>query len=206
MWRGRLGTGTGTAAALHFLDRRLAPSTMNNYNSQWSKFSTFCATAKPDALQALPASHTTIACYIGYLGERGTVHAASLQPYLSAINNVHRDFDFDPPALGHLVARVRAGLADAQALVHKKDARLQLPAAECETIMQRMGPPTRTLTCGTARRTILRPSLPMGTPREHRRPCRSTRHRHRQGHCHAARPQRQRPTPKRDHARHPATY
>ena len=35
------------------------------------------------------------------------VRAKSLQPYLSALNRIHRDLECDEPALGHVVQQVR---------------------------------------------------------------------------------------------------
>jgi hypothetical protein len=51
-----------------------------------------------------------VASYIGSIAEKGAVAAASLQPYLSAINSMHSDFGFDKPGVGHLVFLVRRGL------------------------------------------------------------------------------------------------
>ena len=48
---------------------------------------------------------------LGYLLESGT---KSLQPYLSAINAVHNDFEYPPPACGHLVKLARKGFAELQ--------------------------------------------------------------------------------------------
>jgi integrase len=135
MWASRLGEGSGTAAALDFLERGLAPLTLSAYGGLWGAFASFCGGAEPKALCALPATEETVSRYIGHLGEKGTVAATSLQPYLSAINSVHLDFGHAEPALGHLIKRVRHGLAESQAEVYKRPQRLQMPASEAEIIM-----------------------------------------------------------------------
>jgi hypothetical protein len=65
-------------------------------------------------MSALPASSQTVVTYLGYLLESGTISAKSLQPYLSAINAVHNDFEYPPPACGHLVKLARKGFAELQ--------------------------------------------------------------------------------------------
>ena len=57
------------------------------------------------------------------------VRAGSLQPYLSAINRVHRDMDEQEPALGHLVQQYRRGLAHRQADAGRGARRVYLPPA-----------------------------------------------------------------------------
>jgi hypothetical protein len=56
------------------------------------------------------------------------VAAGSLQPYLSAINAVHRDLMLPPPALGEAVNRFRRGLANRQAGEDRAAERVYLPA------------------------------------------------------------------------------
>jgi hypothetical protein len=65
-------------------------------------------------MSALPASSQTVVAYLGYLLESGSISAKSLQPYLSAINAVHNDFEYPPPACGHLVKLARKGFAELQ--------------------------------------------------------------------------------------------
>ena len=65
-------------------------------------------------MSALPASSQTVVTYLGYLLVSGTISAKSLQPYLSAINAVHNDFEYPPPACGHLVKLARKGFAELQ--------------------------------------------------------------------------------------------
>ena len=65
-------------------------------------------------MSVLPGSSQTVVAYLGYLLESGTISAKSLQPYLSAINAVHNDFEYPPPACGHLVKLARKGFAELQ--------------------------------------------------------------------------------------------
>ena len=66
---------------------------------------------------ALTVSSQTVVTYKGYLLEAGTISAKSLQPYLSALNAVQNDFEYPPPACGHLVKLARKGFADLQGSV-----------------------------------------------------------------------------------------
>ena len=63
-------------------------------------------------MSALPASSQTVVAYLGFLLESDTISAKSLQPYLSAINAVHNDFEYRPPEYGHLVKLARKGFAE----------------------------------------------------------------------------------------------
>jgi hypothetical protein len=65
-------------------------------------------------MSALPASSQTVVTYLGYLLESDTISAKLLHPYLSVINEVHNNFEYPPPACGHLVKLVRKGLAELQ--------------------------------------------------------------------------------------------
>jgi hypothetical protein len=65
-------------------------------------------------MSALPASSQTVVAYLGYLLESDSISAKSLQPYLSAIHVVHNDFEYPPPACGHLVKLVRKSFAELQ--------------------------------------------------------------------------------------------
>jgi hypothetical protein len=94
------------------------PSPVKHYDQKWLKLETFTAQVQDDAgaprMSALPASSQTVVAYLGYLLESGTISAKSLQPYLSAINAVHNDFEYPPPACGHLVNLARKGFAELQ--------------------------------------------------------------------------------------------
>lgn len=64
------------------------------------------------------------------------VRAGSLQPYLSAINRVHRDMDEQEPALGHLVQQYRRGLAHRQADAGRGARRVYLPPDVAGQLME----------------------------------------------------------------------
>ena len=108
----------GFEAAVRLLQGGRRPSTVKSYDHKWLKFEVFTSQAQDDAgaprLCALPASSQTVVAYLGYLLEAGTINAKSLQPYLSAINAVHNDFEYPPPACGHLVKLARKGFAELQ--------------------------------------------------------------------------------------------
>ena len=61
--------------------------------------------------------------------------AKSLQPYLSAINRVHRDLEMDEPALGHLVQQVRRSIALRQAGAGRGTQRVYLPPPVVEKVL-----------------------------------------------------------------------
>ena len=63
------------------------------------------------------------------------VRAKSLQPYLSAVNRVHRDLEFDEPALGHVVQQVRRGVALRQANAGRPSQRVYLPPPMVERVL-----------------------------------------------------------------------
>eukprot|EP00873_Tetraselmis_striata_P023953 jgi/Tetstr1/444217/TSEL_032110.t1 len=62
----------------------------------------------------MAADPGTMARYVTWLGNMGTIKASSLQSYLSALNNFFKDHGREPMALGDLVSRVRKGLAASQ--------------------------------------------------------------------------------------------
>eukprot|EP00854_Cymbomonas_tetramitiformis_P000969 gene969-biopygen822 len=51
---------------------------------------------------------------MAHLMSKGTIKAASLQPYLSAINDYHEGMGYDGPAKGHSVSRAVKGMASLQ--------------------------------------------------------------------------------------------
>jgi hypothetical protein len=94
------------------------PSTFKSHDQKWFKFENFTSQVQDDAgaprMSVLPASSQTVVTYLGYLLESGSIRAKSLQPYLSVINVVHNDFEYPPPAYGHLVKLARKGFAELQ--------------------------------------------------------------------------------------------
>eukprot|EP00873_Tetraselmis_striata_P018029 jgi/Tetstr1/438293/TSEL_026860.t1 len=93
----------------------------------------------------LGGTAATVARYIAWQGVRGTVKAASLQPYLSAINGFYRDHGAEPVAQGDLISTVRKGLAASQ--LERRRARTDVPARLitrtlrlAETLREEFGP------------------------------------------------------------------
>jgi hypothetical protein len=82
------------------------------------KFEVFTAQVQDDAgvprMCALSASSQTVVTYLGYHLESGSISVKSLQSYLSVINVVHNDFEYQSPACGHLVKLVHKGFAELQ--------------------------------------------------------------------------------------------
>eukprot|EP00873_Tetraselmis_striata_P021815 jgi/Tetstr1/442079/TSEL_003162.t1 len=86
-----------------------APATAASYASCMEL--RFCEEERRPALAADPG---TMARYVTWLGNTGTIKASSSQPYLSAVNNFFTDHGQEPMALADLVSRVRKGLAASQ--------------------------------------------------------------------------------------------
>ena len=117
----------GAATALRLLEGALAPSTYAQYGRLFSDFAEFCA---DEDLCPLPADPWAVFCYVGHLAELGTWAEGSLQPIFSAINRVHRDLDFQPPAVdNHFLSSARRGLARAQVQLGTRDTRIPIPAS-----------------------------------------------------------------------------
>eukprot|EP00873_Tetraselmis_striata_P036558 jgi/Tetstr1/456822/TSEL_043496.t1 len=68
----------------------------------------FCEDERRPALAADPG---TMARYVMWLENLGTIKASSLQSYMSAVNNFFKDHGREPMALGGLASRARKGLA-----------------------------------------------------------------------------------------------
>jgi hypothetical protein len=103
--------GTGGQAAIELLVRGRSANTHRNYRSKIRLYFEFCAQTgsdpiAPDALFGVR--------YVHFLAERGTIHADSLQPYLSAVNSFLDDLELPRVAIGSLVALAKRGVALAQ--------------------------------------------------------------------------------------------
>ena len=123
---GKLQGVRGAETAVRLLDRGLADTTQGQYSRLFADFADYCAA---EGLSYLPASQSTVFCYIGYVAEKGTWAADSMQPIFSAINDAHRALGLDPPALrDHFLQRARAGMSRAQAELQTRDTRIPLPA------------------------------------------------------------------------------
>ena len=81
-------------------------NTWVSYGGKVQRFLNFCAEY---GFTPLPASQRTVLCYLAFLSDEDEVHARSLQPYLTAINQLHGDFHFDKPAIGTTITRARHG-------------------------------------------------------------------------------------------------
>jgi hypothetical protein len=101
----------GAIEAARLLSQGRRPATVASYAGKFDRFFSFCVQVQIERgfapLCPMPASESTVLLYLGWLFHEGRVHAASLQPYLSAINQMHIDFGFPAPALGHDVRLAR---------------------------------------------------------------------------------------------------
>eukprot|EP00873_Tetraselmis_striata_P042439 jgi/Tetstr1/462703/TSEL_007668.t1 len=95
------------------------------YGSAIRPFLEFCA---EQGVPPLGGTAATVARYIAWQGLWGTVKAASLQPYLSAINGFYRDHCAEPVAQGDLISKVRKGLAASQVEPDPPGVRTDVPA------------------------------------------------------------------------------
>eukprot|EP00873_Tetraselmis_striata_P006694 jgi/Tetstr1/426958/TSEL_017171.t1 len=94
----------------------------------WHQALTEMAVAERVGVPPLGGTAATVARYIAWRGLRGTVKAASLQPYLSAINGFYRDHGAEPVAQGDLISKVRKGLAASQVEPDPPGVRTDVPA------------------------------------------------------------------------------
>ena len=131
-WDDMLGDHPEREGIMAKMARRLASSTADVYGGHFARFWRWCE-AQPDHPSALPASTGTVLRWLeADVVAGGKVRAASLQPYLSAINAVHADLEYERPALGHAVAAYKAGLAHTQADGGREAERVYLPAEAVE--------------------------------------------------------------------------
>ena len=124
----QLGASPAAETVIRLATHSLAPSTNGNYSKRWQQFQRYCERAQ---LQSLPATSSTCALFLAHLYTTGRIQPQSIQPYLSAINRVHRDVLglTDGPAGGPLISDLRAGWEQDRAdrgLQH--DERVPLPA------------------------------------------------------------------------------
>eukprot|EP00873_Tetraselmis_striata_P009406 jgi/Tetstr1/429670/TSEL_019567.t1 len=107
-----LGSDTLGVQTLELLSVAWAPANAASYASCMKQHFRFCEEERRPTLAADPG---TMARYVTWLGNMGTIKASSLlPPYLSAVNNFFKDHGREPMALGDLVSRVRKGLAASQ--------------------------------------------------------------------------------------------
>ena len=135
-WRATLGDHAETDAILGVVGASLAPKTAANYGCHFSRFALWCE-RQPDRPSPLPASTTSVLRWLaGDVTAADRVRAGSLQPYLSALNRVHRDLALDEPALGHMVQQYRRGLALRQADDGRAARRVYLPPDVAEHVLE----------------------------------------------------------------------
>lgn len=120
----RLGDDPLGRRALALVAGSLAPSTAGSYGSAFESFLQFCS---EDGLSPFAVGEQHVVRYVAWLGERGQVAAASLQPYLSAINRFLADHCLPAVALGPLVQRARKGLQLQQVDTRPQPVRVGLP-------------------------------------------------------------------------------
>ncbi|XRB22085.1 hypothetical protein RI054_29g119350 [Pseudoscourfieldia marina] len=88
-----------------WIAQSLSAGSYRTYGGTWRMFQKYCDEA---GVCSLPATSYTVACYLKWLGERGTVQKKSLKPYLSVINTVHKDLGYrQRPAIGALVKSMK---------------------------------------------------------------------------------------------------
>ena len=131
----------GATQAAHLLQRGRRPRTIKGYESKFERFCSFCEEEQIEAgfepLCPMPASRATVLLFLGYLQDEDKVHAASLQPYMSAIIQAHIDFGFPAPAMGHDVNLARKGFGEVEGEHTLKTAvRSPLPARVAYEILQ----------------------------------------------------------------------
>ena len=99
-WGTVIGDCPERDSILSRLSHSIAESTASNYGRYFTRFVEFCE-GEPDAPSPLPATTATVIRWV----EKAlspTVAEQSLQPYLSAINKVHKDVGHEEPAMGYV--------------------------------------------------------------------------------------------------------
>ncbi|KAK3243467.1 hypothetical protein CYMTET_46881 [Cymbomonas tetramitiformis] len=135
-WRSELGPSRLTELAVSMQRKALLDTTKDNYGPKARRFILFC---ERDQRPWLPASEATVLLYIASLLEDGNIQSASLQPYLSAINNYHEDLGHPGPAKGRSVTRAGKGMATIQAELAEQEENIEtqrtwLPAAHVRRV------------------------------------------------------------------------
>jgi site-specific recombinase XerD len=95
-----LGSNILGAKTLDLLTANWAKSTSDTYNNAIKPYFQF---NEEQGLPPLAATAATMARYIAWIGERGTIKATSLQLYLSAVNGFFKDHSAEPVAQGDFV-------------------------------------------------------------------------------------------------------
>jgi hypothetical protein len=119
-----LGTDNLGAKTLELLTAAWAKSTSDTYNNA---IKPYFQLYEEQGLPPLAATTATMVRYIAWIGERGTIKATTLQPYLLAMNWFFEDHGAEPVAQGNLIKKARRGLAASQVSFHHSCTRVYLP-------------------------------------------------------------------------------
>eukprot|EP00854_Cymbomonas_tetramitiformis_P001587 gene1587-biopygen1456 len=135
-WTEKLGNNQHPNTTAAMQAAALEKSTADNYEGHWKKFVKFCT---EENLWWLPAIAATVQLYMAALQKAGTVKGTSLQPYLSAINSFHEDFDYQEPAKGRAVTRAVKGMTAMQTAAAEQQnvtetVRTYLPASTVRSV------------------------------------------------------------------------
>ena len=117
--------------SVHLLSHCLEETTLKAYASHLRRFFQFCSEIN---ITPTDASVYDIVKYVAWHGERGSVHADSLQPYFSAINKYLAHAGKEPVAMGPLVHDAVTGLRALQADSAQVDERNRFPAQTARDI------------------------------------------------------------------------
>jgi hypothetical protein len=130
----------GALAAAQLLANGHRPGTLRSYEGKFDRFPRFFTDVQisqgfPE-LSPMPSTSSSVlvyAVYLGWLQEEDKVHARSLQPYMSTINQVNVVFGFPPMAVGQLVRLARRGFGEVEGESSALVCRVPLPA---DVVMQ----------------------------------------------------------------------
>lgn len=107
------------------LVRNRAASTLRTYATGYRKFLQYCAEQQLEPYSATPAD---VVRYVAWVGLQGTVAAATMQPYLTAIDSVRKDVGLDSIAAHPSVKAIVNGLRGVQLDTRPAPVRVPLPA------------------------------------------------------------------------------
>ncbi|KAK3270288.1 hypothetical protein CYMTET_21313 [Cymbomonas tetramitiformis] len=135
-WRGKLGDSSLTELAVQMQGAALGGKTVGNY---WPKARALMAFCEAESREWLPATGGTVRLYIAHMLDKGIVQVASMQPYLSTINNYHEDMGYSRPAKGRGVSRAVKGMSSLQvqaadAAGEERTVRTWLPARHVSAV------------------------------------------------------------------------
>jgi hypothetical protein len=82
----------------------------NIFVSKVSSKKAKCHSREDEQLPPLAGNPATLARFVVWRGNLGTIKASSLLSYLTAVNHFNKDHGHEPVALGDVVARVSMGL------------------------------------------------------------------------------------------------